>query len=133
MISPTTSITKTEWGFDHTLAVCPSCDWSYLIPAGLTAAQSIYRENSHIATSILDLNFPQINKETPKLSVGGSLFISSGSRPTQYFQPLGRFSLPLFGKTHAFVEWRWYSLGERFYLYEGFRSHQLVAGLRLGI
>lgn len=39
MISPTTSITKTEWGFDHTLAVCPSCDWSYLIPAGLTAGR----------------------------------------------------------------------------------------------
>jgi hypothetical protein len=39
MISPTTSQTKTQWGFEPKLAVCPSCDWSYLIPTGLVVGR----------------------------------------------------------------------------------------------
>lgn len=31
----------------------------------------------------------------------------------------------------GFAEWRYYGYGEAFYLYEGFRTHLLTAGLRL--
>ncbi len=117
---------------DYTRSTLRS-DLSYLIPQQLTPARSLYRENAHIATAILDLNLPKVNKEAVKLSVGGSLFVSDGSRPSQYYQPIGRLSFPLFRKAHWVSEWRWYNLAERFYMYEGFRTHQFVTGLRLAL
>jgi len=59
------------------------------------------------------------------------LFISSGSRPTRYYQPLARLSVPFSKKVSWKTEWRWYGLGEEFYLYEGFRTHTVTTGLRL--
>jgi hypothetical protein len=97
----------------------------------LFPARSIYRDNAHIGTAILDVNLPRVNKGTPKLSLGGSFVTSSGSRPTQYYQPLGRFTFPLHRRANWVSEWRWYNLGERFYAYEGFHAHQFITGLRL--
>jgi hypothetical protein len=51
----------------------------------------VYRENAHTATSTIDIALPGYAGLTPKLTAGGSLFISSGSRPSRYYQPLGRF------------------------------------------
>jgi hypothetical protein len=105
----------------------------YLDPLGFRQLPSSYRENAHIGTGILDVNFPGVNQGSPKLSLGGSMYVSSGSRPTSYYQPLARFSFPVQRKFHWFLEWRWYSLSEPFYLFEGFRTHQYIAGLRLAL
>ena len=127
----------TPWGgkritllADYTRSTVRS-DITYLVPAGLFPARSIYRDNAHIGTAILDVNLPRVNKGTPKLSLGGSFVTSSGSRPTQYYQPLGRFTFPLHRRANWVSEWRWYNLGERFYAYEGFHAHQFITGLRL--
>jgi hypothetical protein len=117
---------------DYTRSTLRS-DLSYLIPQQLTSARSLYRENAHVATAILDLNLLKVHKESIKLSVGGSLFVSDGSRPSQYYQPIGKLSFPLCRKAHWVSEWRWYNLGERFYMYEGFRTHQFITGLRLAL
>lgn len=117
---------------DYTRSTLRS-DLSYLIPQQLAPGRSLYRENAHVATAILDLNLPRVNKESPKLSLGGSLFVSDGSRPSQYYQPVGKLSFPLCRKAHWVSEWRWYNLGERFYMYEGFRAHQFITGLRLAL
>jgi hypothetical protein len=108
-------------------------DLTFLNPLSLRREQSFYRENSHNGTAILDVNFPAVNQASPKLSIGGSLFVSSGSRPTRYYQPLGKFSFPLHTKVHWFAEWRWYNLAQPFYLFEGFRTHQFIAGVRLAL
>ena len=67
----------------------------------------------------------------PKLSAGGSLFVSTGSRPTSYYQPLGRLSVPVHKHVQWNTEWRWYGFGETLYPYEGFRAHTFMTGLKV--
>ncbi len=90
---------------------------------------SDYRENAHTATSAVDFALPSL--PGAKLTVGGSLFISSGSRPSRYYQPLARLSLPIVKHVQWNTEWQYYGYGEQFYLYEGFRAHVFMTGLRV--
>ncbi|MDE3167510.1 MAG: hypothetical protein KGN36_17040 [Acidobacteriota bacterium] len=92
---------------------------------------SLYRENGHTATSMLDVNLPKIGGMTPKLTAGGSMYISAGTRATSYYEPVGKLSLPLQKHVQWNTEWRWYGFGETAYLYEGFRAHLFMTGLRL--
>jgi hypothetical protein len=82
---------------------------------------SIYKENAHALTAVVTVKW---------FTFGGSLFTSSGSRPTQYYQPLARLSIPLNKHIRWNTEWRWYSMSEAFYAYEDFRSNQLMTSLR---
>ena len=81
----------------------------------------------------IDASPPEGEPEYPRLTLGGTYFASSGSGPTRYYQPLGRFSVPLGRHVQWNSEWRWYGFNEPFYLYEGFRTHHFVTGLRLGL
>jgi hypothetical protein len=65
------------------------------------------------------------------LSAGGSFFISSGSRPTDYFQPLGKLIVPVIPGVAWVSEWTYYGYGESFYSYEGFRAHLFTTGVRI--
>ena len=114
--------------YDHFQA---RSDITYLNLPFLTSAVSSYRDYAHIASSQVDLALPGFHGLTPKVAVGGSLFISSGSRPTRYYQPLARLSLPLEKHVSWNSEWRYYGMGQPFYLYEGFRTHTFTTGLRL--
>ncbi len=104
-------------------------DITYLVPNTFTGAISDYRENAHTATLLADL--PSFHGAfAPKISFGGSLFQSAGSRPARYYQPLARVAFPLGEHLQFYSEWRWYSLNQPFYLYEGFRTHQFVTAIR---
>jgi hypothetical protein len=94
---------------------------TYLVPQELAPARSIYRENAHALTLVSGIKW---------FSAGGSLFVSSGSRPTRYYQPLARFTLPLHKHVQWMVEWRWYSMAEPFFAFENFRSNQVTTSLR---
>ena len=63
---------------------------NYLEPEFLTPETSLYRDNAHNASALIDLALPGYAKLAPHLAFGGSLFLSSGSRPTTYYQPLAR-------------------------------------------
>jgi hypothetical protein len=107
----------------------------YLEPETLTVDTSLYHDNSHIATGLFNLNLPRRlapkgSRLTPKLTAGGSLFISTGSNPSNYYQPIAKLLLPLAKNVNWFTEWRYYGYGEAFYLYEGFRAHLVTTGLR---
>jgi len=116
---------------DYTRSTVRS-DIFYRTPSQLNLpAASFYRDNGHTATALADILLPGYGGVTPKLSFGGSLFLSSGSRPTRYYQPLARLSLPLGKNVYWNTEWRWYGYGEEFYTFEGFRSHMMMTGLRL--
>jgi hypothetical protein len=117
---------------DYTRSTLES-DISYLVPQTLQSARSLYVERAHVGTGAFDFNLPQVRGRGTKLTFGGSLFVSSGSRPTKFYQPLARLSVPLHRRATLFGDWRWHGLGERFYAYEGFRSHQFILGLRLGL
>lgn len=104
---------------------------NFLLLPFYTPSVSVYRDNAHTATSSIDIVLPAVAGVAAKLSAGGSLFISAGSRSSRYYQPLGRLSLPLHKHVQWNTEWRWYGFGEQLYLYEGFRAHIFMTGLRL--
>ena len=105
-------------------------DISYLAPQDLQAQRSFYRDNAHEVSALLDGTLRSFSGQAAKLSMGGSFLLSSGSRPTRYYQPIAKVLLPL-NKNLAWVgEWRYYGFGESFYLYEGFRTHLITVGLR---
>ena len=106
-------------------------DIGYLNPLDLSQQIDHYRERGNSATALIDLICPKFGSNAPKFSAGGSFYVSSGSRPTSYFQPLARLSVPLGKHVNWFSEWRYYGYGETFYLYEGFRAHLVTTGLRL--
>ncbi|MEO7142070.1 MAG: hypothetical protein ABI165_01050 [Bryobacteraceae bacterium] len=100
-------------------------DINYLAPQDLHSERSFYRDNAHEMTGAFDTSL-----RSAKLSLGGSFFISSGSRPTNFYQPVAKLSVPLRNKLSWISEWRYYGFGESFYLYEGFRTHLVTTGLR---
>jgi hypothetical protein len=106
-------------------------DISYLLPQVLgLPVQSFYRDNSHAVTALFNIKLPRHAGLAPKISAGGSFFISSGSSPSSYYQPLVKVFLPLTKNLNWFTEWRYYGYGEAFYLYEGFRTQLVTTGLR---
>ena len=87
--------------------------------------QQLLRYSRHIL-------LPEIVKgHAPKLTAGGMLFVSAGSRSTRYYQPLGRLSMPISKNIQWNTEWRWYGYSEPTYLYEGFRTHTFMTGFRV--
>jgi hypothetical protein len=111
---------------DYTRSTLRS-DISYLLPSTLSGAISDYRENAHTGTLLANLPGP---RHGPKLALGGSLFRSSGSRPTRFYQPLARVTMPVGEHVQFYSEWHWYSMSEPFYLYEGFQTHEFVTAFR---
>lgn len=103
----------------------------YLVPQMLTRERSFYRENAHTVTAMASVVLPATWTWQPKLSAGGSMFLSSGSRPTTFYQPVVRVSLPVRKHVDLFSEYRWYGISQAFYAYEGFRTHQGIVGLRI--
>ena len=62
--------------------------------------------------------------------LGGSFVISSGSRPTTYYQPMVKLSLPVNKHVTWFAEWHYYGYTEPFYAFEAFHAHVATVGLR---
>ena len=108
-------------------------DISYFIPQSFDRDRSLYRDNAHEANALMDLLVPGFGGHGPRLGVGGSLFRSSGSRPTQFYQPLIRFTAPAYRRMSWYGEWRYYGFAEPFYMFEGFRTHLLAVGVRYGM
>ena len=91
--------------------------------------QSLYRDDAHSGTGALDL--PIWFVPGAKVSLGGSYFFSSGSRPTHYNQPFAKLQLPPVKHVQLWGEWRWYGYAEPFYGYENFRANLILVGLRI--
>ncbi|HEY1756153.1 MAG TPA: hypothetical protein VGG72_12195 [Bryobacteraceae bacterium] len=109
-------------------------DIGYLDPGSLQPETSLYRDNAYIVTALIDIKLARGAKPTAnglaKITAGGSLFISSGSEPTRYYQPFVKLLAPVSKKISWFGEWRYYGYGEVFSLYEGFRANLITTGLR---
>jgi hypothetical protein len=106
-------------------------DISYFSPQDLLPQRSFYRDDAHTVTALFSANLPKHYGITPKISAGGSFFLSAGSRPSRDYQPLVKALVPLSKNLNWFTEWRYCGYGEAFYLYEGFRTHLITTGLRL--
>ena len=101
----------------------------YLVPQMLTWERSLYRENAHVGVGMLELKLPQL--PGAEISLGGSLFTSSGSHPTRFYEPVGRMVVPVRKHVNWTAEWRFYGVSDIFYSYEAFRAHIFQTGLRL--
>jgi len=125
-----------RWDFEATYSRSDlRSEIGYLEPEFLSPDTSLYHDNSHIATGLFNLNLPNLNRAkgsrlVPRLTAGGSFFISTGSNPSNYYQPIAKLLLPLGKNVNWFTEWRYYGYGEAFYLYEGFHAHLVTTGLR---
>jgi hypothetical protein len=106
-------------------------DINYLDPGTEQSLLSNYRDRSHSATALFHVTPPHKGALAPVLIGGGSLVISSGSRPTTYYQPMMKLSLPVGKHLSWFAEWRYYGYNEVIYSYEAFRAHIVTVGLRL--
>ncbi len=108
-----------------------SSDISFLVPNTLQPALSTYRERSNTGLLLAEIPLPGSGVFQPKLDFGGSIFFSTGTRPSRYYQPYGRFRLPLGEHVSWYGEWRWYGFTQPTFLFEGFRSNQIITGFRL--
>ena len=104
-------------------------DILYLNLPFLTPSTSSYTENAHTGTAAVDVALPRLNGG--KVTAGGSFVHLTGSRPTNFYQPLARISIPVGKHVYWNTEWRYYGFGEAFYLFEGFRTNIFTTGLRL--
>jgi len=131
------SVNWTPWGGDYVSLLVEysrstaRSDILYRLPSTLGRELSYYRERAHTGTALVDVKLPGSGVVKPKLSLGGSLFASGGSRPARYYQPLARAAVAFKDRLEWNWEWRWYALTQALYLYEGFRTHQLTTGLRV--
>jgi hypothetical protein len=103
----------------------------YLLPPFLAPGVSAYRDDAHLATSAIEATVPGLKGHGPKITAGGSFTIVNGTRPSRFYEPLARLSIPLLKNVYWNTEWQWYGFNEDQYLYEGFRTHLFQTGLRL--
>jgi hypothetical protein len=106
-------------------------DITYLLPQTLQRDRSFYQDNGHSAGLLVDFVLPGYSGSTPTLSAGGSLLRTSGSRPTTYYRPLARLSLPVTKSVAWVSEWKYHGFNEALYAYEAFRTHLIETGIRL--
>jgi len=106
-------------------------DINFLDPEFLIPELSLYTDDSHSVTGLFGANLPAGRGLKARLSFGGSLFISSGSNPTKFYQPVGKLSVPFHKNVSWVTEWRYYGFDQSFYLYQGFRSQMVTTGVRL--
>jgi hypothetical protein len=104
-------------------------DIGYLVPQTLSWDRSLYREDAHTGLALLQFRLPQM--PGAEASLGGSLFASHGSRPTRFYEPVGKLSVPLCKRVNWTAEWRFYGMSDIYYSYEAFRAHIFQTGLRL--
>jgi hypothetical protein len=95
-----------------------------------TNNESIYIDNATAMSMMAEIALPGKGLIQPKLSFGGSMVATAGSRPSRYYQPQGKLLLPVSRHMQLYGEWQWYGLRQPFYDYEGFRAHTLLTGVR---
>ncbi len=101
----------------------------YLPPQTLTPTLSNYWESGNTITGLIATSFSLLGRNV-EFSGGGSFLLSNGSRATNYYQPVGKLSVPIRKNLAWNTEWRYYGFSEAFYLYESFRTHLITTGLR---
>jgi hypothetical protein len=105
-------------------------DISYLVLFPYSTDLSLYVDNANTGSLMAEFTLPGKGAAVPKISFGGSFVTTAGSRPSKYYQPLAKLLIPITPHVHLYAEWQWYELNQSFYLYEGFRAHTILSGVR---
>lgn len=102
-----------------------------LAPQSLLRERSAFRETGNAGTVFVRIEQGAWNRHQPGVSVGGTVYVNEGSRPTRYYVPQARVTLPLSRLIRANAEWRWYGFGQSLYSFESFASHQMTVSLEI--
>ena len=102
-----------------------------IAPQSFLRERSQFREAANSGTVFLRLQPSAWKPHQPGLSLGGTLYVNNGSRPTRYYVPQARVTLPVSNDLGVNAEWRWYSLSESLYPFENFASHQFLLSLTI--
>ena len=123
---------KQGWDFEgsYTRATMYS-NIGYIEPETFGSQTSLYRDNAHDVSALFHIKISKSKGPAPTLAAGGSFFLSSGSRPTAYYQPMAKLQVPWGKRASLFAQWTYYGYGEAFYQLEGFRTHLVTVGLRV--
>jgi hypothetical protein len=105
-------------------------DISYLVLFPYSTDDSLYVENANTGSLMAEFTLPHKGVVVPKISFGGSFVTTAGSRPSRYYQPVGKLLIPITPHVHLYSEWQWYDLNQPFYMYEGFHAHMILSGVR---
>ena len=92
-----------------------------LDPRTLQLTKSPYSDQGHHASAFAEMRL----FASAFLQVGGGYSRSDGSRPTRYYSPQSKLTVPVFHRVHFVAEHRWYSYRS----IESFRTHTLSAGM----
>jgi hypothetical protein len=106
-------------------------DINYLDPEFLIPETSLYRDNAHTLNAMFSFNLPGWLGYKTRLQFGGSAFLSSGSNPTTFYQPMAKMAVTVRKNLSWVSEWRYYGFDESFYVYQGFRAQMVTTGVRI--
>ena len=101
---------------------------NYLNLPFFTPTVSDYRDNAHTVSGLMGVTLP--GPVAARLTMGGSMLISNGSATTRYYQPQARLAVPVGKHVSWNTEWKYYGYQESFYLFQGFRTHIFMTGLK---
>ena len=73
-------------------------DIGYLMLFPFQQLQSEYRDRASSGTFMADITIPGKGIFKPKMTFGGSYVMTSGSRPSRYYQPQGKLVIPITGR-----------------------------------
>jgi hypothetical protein len=104
---------------------------NYIVPQFFMVGRLWFRESANAGTLAFRLAPGGRHKRQPGVHLGGTLYASTGSRPTRYYQPFARATIPLADQVQVNGEWRWYSMTQAVWPVENFASHQFIVSLTL--
>ncbi|MFB3905415.1 MAG: hypothetical protein ACE15E_18365 [Acidobacteriota bacterium] len=132
-----------NYALDFTYAIMPRVSFSggfersdlrtnifYLIPQTLRLDEFFYREKGNFGNALLSLSL--IRNAT--VSLGYSVWGTSGNFPLTYHRPVARVEIPLHEQLAFYGQWNYYGYNEKVsFLPQDYRTHQATFGFRVNV
>ncbi|MGE5487517.1 MAG: hypothetical protein ACM3ZB_06825 [bacterium] len=103
----------------------------FINPATFDTILSTYDEDGNAAVLLVETPLWQMGTRTPKLSFGGSLWKSDGTRDVNYYRPQAKLWLPITPRVDFHLDWQWFGFSEPMFPFENFHAHSFVTALRI--
>lgn len=99
----------------------------FIAPQTFTTETSLYRELGNYGNLLIDLRLIR----NSRLSLGYSVWGTSGDFPVTYHQPVARFEVPLCERVLAYGQWNYYDYNEKLTFFpQDYRAHLATFGFR---
>ncbi len=132
-----------NYALDVTYAITPRVSFSagaersdlrtnifYLIPQTLRLDEFFYREKGNFGNALLSLTL--IKNAT--VSLGYSVWGTSGNFPLTYHRPVARVELPVHERFSFYGQWNYYEYNEKVnFLPQDYRTNQATFGFRVNV